>query len=119
MAEADQEKRSYPRVPAELVAELRAVPMGNHRDDLPAAVKDVSAGGVFVETPMVLSPGSLVILKLSIPDEERPRTVMGLVRWRREAAPRGVGVQFVALTPAPMPEVLRSVKEGAPSIGPA
>ena len=111
-----EEKRRYPRIPLELVTDLQSIPIQLSKDVLPATIRDISDGGVFIETTRTVAPGRLIMLKLKLPSEDSARSIMGLVRWCRAAAPRGLGIQFMTLQPASIPAVkkyLESVSQYA------
>lgn len=62
---------------------------------------NISEGGVFVATHVMLEPGSLVGLHLELPNETRIMT-LGEVRWSRaytgdDDVPPGLGIKFVGL----------------------
>jgi uncharacterized protein (TIGR02266 family) len=64
---------------------------------------EVEQGGVFVATYRPVSIGTLVDLRLSLPDHDEPFTLSGVVRWTRphiegSDGVAGVGVKFVDLT---------------------
>lgn len=65
-----------------------------------AEAANVSAGGLFVATTDLLTPGRSVSLRLQFPDEGDV-VVPGVVAWRREVGgadgPTGFGVRFVDL----------------------
>jgi PilZ domain-containing protein len=80
------EQRKHHRIPIDLAVICRP-PDG---EGFEAMVKDISLGGVFVETERQLPFGSLLTLVLRgvVPRELR---LPGVVRW---SEPRGFGVQF-------------------------
>jgi uncharacterized protein (TIGR02266 family) len=62
---------------------------------------NISEGGVFVATHMLLPVGSLVGLHLELPNQTRIMT-LGEVRWSRaftgdDDVPPGLGIKFVGL----------------------
>ena len=62
---------------------------------------NISEGGVFVATHVMLSPGTLVGLHLELPHLQRIMT-LGEVRWSRpysgdDDVPPGLGIKFVGL----------------------
>lgn len=62
---------------------------------------NISEGGVFVATHVMLAPGSLVGLHLELPNHTRIMT-LGEVRWSRsytgdDDVPPGLGIKFVGL----------------------
>ena len=53
--------------------------------------KDISVGGMFVETDFPIGFGKGVIIYLKLPTEKKELTLPGIVRWTRAG---GMGVQF-------------------------
>ncbi len=63
---------------------------------------NISEGGVFVATHVILPPGTLVGLHLELPRTPQRIMTLGEVRWSREYTgnddvPPGLGIQFVGL----------------------
>jgi type IV pilus assembly protein PilZ len=58
---------------------------------LKARAKDVSVGGMFVETPTVPPFGTEVTIRVKLPHGKDELSLPGLVRWVRSD---GMGVQF-------------------------
>jgi Tfp pilus assembly protein PilZ len=56
--------------------------------------RNISLGGIFVETDLHLALGARVQLRFSIPNQKEPIEVGGIVRW---SDPGGLGVQFDGL----------------------
>jgi uncharacterized protein (TIGR02266 family) len=54
-------------------------------------VKDISPGGLFIETNAPLAVGQEITLLLSFPDQERPMKILGEVV---RATDQGIGVRF-------------------------
>ena len=69
--------------------------------------KDLSEGGVFIETQKPLPTGTPVTLRFTLPDIDRVFQVKGKVAWLNETRPKGgakapklpvgMGVQFEAI----------------------
>jgi hypothetical protein len=97
----DPDRRQFPRIPAGRVIDLRSVPAPFADKPLAADAMNISQGGVFIETPLAIPPGALISFQIDL-DSAR-RTMLGLVRWRRAAAPCGIGVQFVHVSPGASP----------------
>ena len=53
--------------------------------------KDVSVGGMFVETSSPAAFGADVVIHLTLPGSNEPVALPGVVRWVRDG---GMGVQF-------------------------
>lgn len=67
--------------------------------------ENVSEGGLFVASTDLLPPGTEVNLRFTLPGDDAPTYVDGVVRWQRWAedvgdqiAP-GLGIEFVGLDP--------------------
>lgn len=63
---------------------------------------NLSEGGVFVATHVILPVGTLVGLHLELPRQSKRMMVLGEVRWTRaftgnEDVPPGLGIQFIGL----------------------
>jgi len=60
-------------------------------DTLAGHAKDVSVGGMFIETPSAAPFGSDVTVKMTLPGSKAALTLPGVVRWVGEG---GMGIQF-------------------------
>lgn len=78
--------RRYPRFAADFLVKVRC---GDQR--LSDRVRNLSEGGVAIETRSPLSPMTLVNLTLELPNEPKPIDLMGRVMWATEDA---MGVRF-------------------------
>jgi hypothetical protein len=56
--------------------------------------KNVSVGGMFVETPSPAAFGAAVLIGVMLPGQRKPLLLAGTVRWTSKS---GMGVQFGAL----------------------
>lgn len=81
------DKRSHPRVPldANITCEVKggAAISGN--------AKDISIGGMFIESDAQVSFGQEVTILLRLPNTKGDSRLPGVVRWIK---PGGFGVQF-------------------------
>jgi uncharacterized protein (TIGR02266 family) len=61
--------------------------------------RNISLGGVFIETEHTLPFGARVSLRFRVPTQSDPVEVNGQVRWleTEEQQPRGIGVRFEGL----------------------
>jgi uncharacterized protein (TIGR02266 family) len=80
-----------------------------------ATASNMSVGGVFIQTPVPLEAGEQVVLRFRLPGREAPIKVLGKVVWRN-ADPntrggRGMGIQFLDLTPADRELIERNLAE--------
>jgi uncharacterized protein (TIGR02266 family) len=88
------EKRRYKRLSARWVTRIDAFP------DSAGPVRNVSLGGVFVETPAPFLVGQLVEFEIQVPDYAERVRARGVVRWveaGQEGRPPGMGVEFVGI----------------------
>lgn len=53
--------------------------------------RDISLGGMFIETSILPEFGTEVVVELTMPREKAPFKMPGVVRWTRDG---GMGVQF-------------------------
>ncbi len=83
------EKRAHSRFPAKVKV---VVVHGEER--VTAYSRDLSLGGVFVETPVVFPYGAEVVAELHLPALVKPSPIRCTVRWVVAA---GVGLQFGSL----------------------
>jgi len=86
---AYEEKRRFPRHP--FIAEVR------FRSDSPpvmARIADISEGGIFIDTVVPLSEGSMVTVSFYLPDghPDTPFEGSGKVAWTQTTV--GVGIEF-------------------------
>lgn len=97
-ASARTQERKHPRANAYLCIDLCS-----EHDFWTGLTMNISEGGVFVATHLLLDPGTLVSLHLALPSARV--LTLGEVRWRREYSgdddvPPGMGVRFVGLDAA-------------------
>lgn len=57
----------------------------------PGRAKDISVGGMFIETDKPLPFGSDLVVHVTLPSQKAPFALPGVVRWARNG---GMGVQF-------------------------
>jgi uncharacterized protein (TIGR02266 family) len=58
---------------------------------LAGAAKDISLGGMFIETATPLPFSSELVVHVTLPGQKAPFAMPGVVRWTRDG---GMGVQF-------------------------
>lgn len=98
----NDERRSAERFAVELRVELKH--LGRPQDTFADLTRDISAGGVFVDTSVALEPGTALELEIAAPAGQPPIRV-GAVVVRVEAEPgrtgskatahmRGMGLRF-------------------------
>jgi hypothetical protein len=102
------ELRSHPRYSLDVVVDLES------EHTLYAGVAgDVSEGGVFVATHVPPPSGSLVKIRLILPEENVVFEADGIVRWIRsvsascEGMPPGCGIAWAALSDGAHASLLR------------
>ena len=68
-------------------------------------IRNISRGGVFIETRSPLELGTSLKLKFRLPGSDRPITAEGVVAWlvdsdeaEQEKSPPGMGVKFGTLS---------------------
>jgi hypothetical protein len=83
------ELRHHPRVP--LDAALEFLTKGS-TDRLAGRCRDISLGGMFIQTPTPPAFGTDLVVYLALPGRAGPLALPCVVRWTR--AKLGVGVQF-------------------------
>jgi uncharacterized protein (TIGR02266 family) len=83
------ELRRYHRAP--LDCPLEFVPKGGN-DRVKARAKDISLGGMFVQTEKPLAFGLELVVHITLPGQKAPFALPAVVRWSR--AGEGMGVQF-------------------------
>ncbi len=88
---AGSERRRYRRLSARWVTRIDALP---GRAD---PVRNVSLGGVFVETPSPFEIGREVEFEIQVPGYADRVRVRGVVRWLEEG--KGMGIEFLELGP--------------------
>jgi len=96
-----QSGRRQERIPWSSVVDVRGVFSGNLEGD--PRTRDVSPGGVFIETAHLLDVGDPVVLSFPLEDGKR-LVVNGRVRWvtpfgRVDDPTPGMGVEFVGIDP--------------------
>ena len=84
------EQRRHARAPLDVPASftLKGKTEQPHTGGL---AKDVSVGGMFVETSSPAAFGADVVIHLTLPGSNDPVALPGVVRWVRDG---GMGVQF-------------------------
>ncbi len=89
------ENRREQRLPVEVKVDYRTV--GSFITDYS---KNISKGGVFINTSLPLPVGERVRLRLTLPDGDAPFALDGIVKWvstlrDRDRHPAGMGIEFV------------------------
>lgn len=82
------EQRRYARAPIDSPATFS---VKGKTDRMQGLAKDISVGGMFIETPTPAAFGADVIVHVTLPGGDGPVALPGVVRWVRDG---GMGVQF-------------------------
>ena len=82
------ELRRFTRAPLELGLEF-TIKTADGR--FPGVAKDISVGGMFIQTESPVKFGGEVVVYITLPSDTRELRLPGIVRWTR---PNGMGVQF-------------------------
>jgi hypothetical protein len=85
------EHRRHARVPIDVPVVFR---QADSPDTIAGSAKDISLGGMFIETDFPAAFGAVVLIGFTLPGS-RPMLVSATVRWTEES---GMGVQFGALS---------------------
>lgn len=80
-------RRSH-RIPIDVPVELT---LRDSWQKVDGVAKDISLGGMFIETTCKPDFGASVIVTFALPGRRNPMVVLGTVRW---TGGRGIGVQF-------------------------
>jgi len=65
-------------------------------------LRNLSAGGVFVQTETPLDAGSIVSLQLALPVDDEIMGIQGRVKWIQQASSTtapGMGIEFTSISP--------------------
>jgi Tfp pilus assembly protein PilZ len=82
------EQRRYARAPVNSPA---AFSLKGKPEQTTGLAKDISVGGMFIETTAPAAFGADVVIHLALPGSSGPLALPGVVRWVRDG---GMGVQF-------------------------
>jgi type IV pilus assembly protein PilZ len=85
-----EQRRSH-RVPIEVPVEFTS---RDSWEKVPGVSKDISLGGMFIETAFPAAFGVAVFVGFTLPGHRKPMLVSGIVRWTSAG---GMGVQFGSL----------------------
>ena len=82
------EQRRHARAPLNAAATFALKGKAEQRAGL---AKDISVGGMFVETTAPAAFGADIVVTVTLPGSNDPAALPGVVRWVRDG---GMGVQF-------------------------
>lgn len=77
-------------------------------DETEMLMTNMSQGGAFIRTETPAQPGTPVTLRVYLPGDEAPVSIVGEVVWWRmpgHGEPAGMGVRFVQVAPADLEKV--------------
>lgn len=96
------EKRKFKRLDTHWITKIRKITLTDSIRERLERIKNVSLGGVFMDTPMPFETGALVALEFGIPGVAERIQARGIVRWsndgRVKGKPIGMGVEFLEVT---------------------
>lgn len=92
----DSEKREHPRIKTAFELKIQ------HAETFHwTSLRNLSAGGVFVQTDAPQAVGSTVSMQLALPVDNEPMDIQGRVMWVREASNPsgpGMGIEFTRIS---------------------
>jgi uncharacterized protein (TIGR02266 family) len=115
-----QDKRKFKRLKTDWIVKIKSSQAPT--EDL-ERIKDVSLGGVFIETRYPFEIGRMVEFEFKIPGLAETLVARGVVRWSNDGSlpdqPLGMGIQFVELASAGVDRIstmveIESPKEATP-----
>jgi Tfp pilus assembly protein PilZ len=83
-----EEKRRHARVPIEISLLFQV--KGRNRERAGVG-KDISVGGMFIETGEPATFGSELLIRIRLPGADKSLLLRGIVRWETKT---GMGIQF-------------------------
>lgn len=107
-----QDKRRFKRLEAHWLTKIRKVSLTDSIRERMETTKNISLGGVFVESAMPFELGTIVALEFAIPNVQVQVKARGIVRWvnngSRRGEPVGMGIEFLEVA-APGKDVIENV----------
>jgi type IV pilus assembly protein PilZ len=85
VAELRRHQRAPIDVPVQFVAK-------GSSERVVGQAKDISVGGMFIETPSPLAFGADLVVHMTLPGHKTPFAIPAVVRWSRSG--EGMGLQF-------------------------
>lgn len=96
---AIQEHRRFKRIATSRDTRIRSVQVSSDERHRIEQIRNLSIGGVFVETGAPMRIGSVVELHFTLPGHEGEVGGRGVVRWSNDGSirtqPRGMGIEFL------------------------
>ena len=91
------------------------VSVGKGHEFFTGLVKNISQGGIFVETLQPHETGESITLRFAFAGSEQPVEVEGIVRWRRDTASPlgkpGIGIQLLDLPAGICDDINRYIED--------
>lgn len=106
MSDADDagaERRRHPRTPLNVLVQYR---FDTFDDFLAEYATNLSPSGIFIRTDAPREEGAVIFLQFTLKDGSRLIEGMGKVVRVNEAAPRGMGIEFVSVDDESMALIL-------------
>jgi type IV pilus assembly protein PilZ len=95
------ELRGRPRAALEQLIEF-SVNGSDAASRYAGVARDISLGGMFIETYVVCSPRDIIVVHVTLPGSMRKMALLAMVRWTTDD---GMGVQFGLLGVREMREI--------------
>ena len=112
--------RQFERLATRLSARIRKLDDENAELSRELYVRDISEGGTFIETGVVMPPGTRVEVVFKHVDNEQTFSMLATVRRRTNDWPLGIGVQFdQAESDEQLGQVIDEAREPSPAPEPA
>ncbi|OHB69743.1 MAG: hypothetical protein A2W23_02260 [Planctomycetes bacterium RBG_16_43_13] len=97
------EKRRFKRLGTNWVAKIREKKLSDTTIERMASVRNISTGGVFIETSMPFPLETYLEMEFAAPGYPENITVLGVVKWSNEGKiasgqPIGMGIEFLEVS---------------------
>lgn len=99
-----EERRRHRRL-----ALIREIEYEGKRGKVQRRLADISAGGMFIDTPEPLRPGSKITVRVRLPDSEEPVVATAEVKYTQDGV--GMGVEFLDLKPEDREKIEKLVEK--------
>ena len=106
-----EDKRNNPRLEVYHLAKYSVVSDSSQKKPVLAYIKNISGGGVCIQTEEPLPVGSLLQLRINMPLMSKPVTSIAKVAWSKKASKKGfyeAGIHFLEIEEA----VREAIKKG-------
>lgn len=96
---AADEKRKYKRIKADWITSIHQSRLTDSTLERLKRIRNVSIGGVFIETSALYEMGTVVDFEFVVPGRSDAVHAQGVVRWLNKAGerglPEGIGIEFL------------------------